>query len=122
MWDLPKPGIEPVSPAVVGGFFTTEPPGGPQSRPILTWSDPIHFEGIMIFCRICISFFLIIFLFFLYLFHNTVTKSLLCDKLPNPYSKYVCLAESHIVTTHRLLGGSASHWPSETSSFNSVTL
>ena len=25
MWDLPGPGIEPVSPT--GGFFTTEPPG-----------------------------------------------------------------------------------------------
>ena len=25
--DLPDPGIEPTSPAVVGGFFTTEPPG-----------------------------------------------------------------------------------------------
>ena len=30
--DLPEPGIEPVSPAflaLVGGFFTTEPPGKP---------------------------------------------------------------------------------------------
>ena len=25
--DLPDPGIEPVSPALAGGFFTTEPPG-----------------------------------------------------------------------------------------------
>ena len=25
MWDLPRPGIEPVSPALTGGFFTTEP-------------------------------------------------------------------------------------------------
>ena len=30
MWDLPGPGIEPVSPALAGGFFTTEPPGKPQ--------------------------------------------------------------------------------------------
>ena len=27
MWDLPGPGIEPMSPALAGGFFTTEPPG-----------------------------------------------------------------------------------------------
>ena len=27
MWDLPGPGIKPVSPALAGGFFTTEPPG-----------------------------------------------------------------------------------------------
>ena len=28
--DLPDPGIEPVSPALAGGFFTVEPPGKPQ--------------------------------------------------------------------------------------------
>ena len=28
--DLPDPGIEPVSPALEGGFFTTEPPGKPS--------------------------------------------------------------------------------------------
>ena len=28
--DLPNPGIEPVSPTLVGGFFTTEPPRKPQ--------------------------------------------------------------------------------------------
>ena len=27
MWDLPGPGIEPVSPAMAGGFLTTVPPG-----------------------------------------------------------------------------------------------
>ena len=27
MWDLPGPGIEPVSPALAGGFLTTGPPG-----------------------------------------------------------------------------------------------
>ena len=27
---LPDPGIEPVSPALAGGFFTTEPPGKPK--------------------------------------------------------------------------------------------
>ena len=27
MWDLPGPGIEPVSPALAGGFLTTAPPG-----------------------------------------------------------------------------------------------
>ena len=26
-WDLPNPGIEPTSPTLAGGFFTTEPPG-----------------------------------------------------------------------------------------------
>ena len=27
MWDLPEPGIEPMSPALAGGFLTTVPPG-----------------------------------------------------------------------------------------------
>ena len=29
MWDLPGPGLEPVSPALAGGFLTTVPPGKP---------------------------------------------------------------------------------------------
>jgi len=29
MWDLPGSGIEPVSPALAGEFFTTETPGKP---------------------------------------------------------------------------------------------
>ena len=27
MWDLPRPGLEPVSPALAGGFLTTVPAG-----------------------------------------------------------------------------------------------
>ena len=27
MWDLPEPGLKPMSPALVGGFLTTAPPG-----------------------------------------------------------------------------------------------
>ena len=27
MWDFPRPGIEPVSPALADGFLTPEPPG-----------------------------------------------------------------------------------------------
>ena len=27
MWDLPGPGLEPVSPALAGQFLTTAPPG-----------------------------------------------------------------------------------------------
>ena len=29
MWDLPRPGLEPVSPVLAGGFSTTAPPGKP---------------------------------------------------------------------------------------------
>ena len=31
MWDLPGPGLEPVSPALAGGFLTTVPPGKPET-------------------------------------------------------------------------------------------
>ena len=32
MWDLPRPGLEPVSPALAGRFSTTAPPGKPQQQ------------------------------------------------------------------------------------------
>ncbi|KAJ8790669.1 hypothetical protein J1605_021267 [Eschrichtius robustus] len=35
MWELPGPGIEPVSPALAGGFLTTVPPGKPPD-PVFT--------------------------------------------------------------------------------------
>ena len=34
MWDLPGLGVEPMSPALAGGFFTTEPPGKPYKVPL----------------------------------------------------------------------------------------
>ena len=30
MWDPPRPGLEPVSPALAGGLSTTAPPGKPS--------------------------------------------------------------------------------------------
>ena len=30
MWDLPRSGLEPMSPALAGGFLTTAPPGKPK--------------------------------------------------------------------------------------------
>ena len=35
MWDLPGPGLKPVSPALAGGFLTTAPPGKSQDQDIL---------------------------------------------------------------------------------------
>ena len=35
MWDLPRPGLEPVSPALAGRFSTTAPPG--KSEVFLMW-------------------------------------------------------------------------------------
>ena len=39
MWDLPGPGLKPVSPAPAGGFLTTAPPGKPNSV-IFTDEEP----------------------------------------------------------------------------------
>ena len=30
MWNLPRPGLKPVSPALAGGFSTIAPPGKPK--------------------------------------------------------------------------------------------
>ena len=35
MWDLPRPGLEPVSPALAGRFSTTAPPGKPDTVVLL---------------------------------------------------------------------------------------
>ena len=39
-WDPPRSGFEPVFPALVGGFFTTKPPGKPHLRIILKTFEP----------------------------------------------------------------------------------
>ena len=41
MWDLPGPGLEPVSPALAGGFLITAPPGKPWE--VLLDADGLHF-------------------------------------------------------------------------------
>ena len=43
MWDLPRPGLEPVSPALAGRFSTTAPPGKP-SIPFIH-SEAFHLIG-----------------------------------------------------------------------------
>ena len=48
MWDLPGPGLEPVSPALAGRFSTTAPPGKPYffpfyGRVIFHCMDSLHF-------------------------------------------------------------------------------
>ena len=40
MWDIPGPGLEPMSPALAGGFSTTVPPGKPGTRSFLGGSLP----------------------------------------------------------------------------------
>ena len=46
MWDLPRPGLEPVSPALAGSFSTTAPPGKP-TFPL--FQSPLFFSFILDF-------------------------------------------------------------------------
>ena len=50
MWDLPRPGIEPVSPALAGGFLTTVPPGKPQALLIVPEKQGT-LQRLMEFCQ-----------------------------------------------------------------------
>ena len=48
MWDPPRPGLEPVSPALAGRFSTTAPPGKPRS--ICFYSFGISTFAFTMFC------------------------------------------------------------------------
>ena len=51
MWDLPGPGIESVSPALAGGFFTTESPGKPEEALISGTTSYSAAAVALSFCR-----------------------------------------------------------------------
>ena len=38
LWDLPGPGVEPVSPALAGGFLSSAPPGKSDSLMFIPFS------------------------------------------------------------------------------------
>ena len=44
MWDLPRPGLKPVSPALAGRFSTTAPPGRPPLLMVLICISKIATE------------------------------------------------------------------------------
>ena len=56
MWDLPRPGLEPVSPALAGRFSTTAPPGKPLEVAVLmnTCSKPQDVSG-SVHCCFCLE-------------------------------------------------------------------
>ena len=51
MWDLPRPGLEPVSPALAGRFSTTVPPGKPKLS-VFYW---LNFGRLYVFRNLPIS-------------------------------------------------------------------
>ena len=50
MWDLPRPGLKPVSPALAGRFSTTAPPGKPNFLFLLR--DHLGEKSCFEFCQI----------------------------------------------------------------------
>ena len=60
MWDLPRPGLEPVCPALAGWFSTTAPPGKPPRRALFmmriisqrsSWSTVLDFHMLDYFLK-----------------------------------------------------------------------
>ena len=51
MWDLPRPGLEPVSPALAGRLPTTAPPGKPLGLYVLS----INFYFYLYYCILVLS-------------------------------------------------------------------
>ena len=45
MWDPPRPGLEPVSPALAGRFSTTAPPGKPLSLFLNAHGCPLYYSS-----------------------------------------------------------------------------
>ena len=54
MWDLPRPGLEPMSPALAGGFLTTAPPGKSLHSFLKDSFTGIKFQLCRGFCCFCI--------------------------------------------------------------------
>ena len=77
MWDLPRPGLEPVSPALAGGLPTTAPPGKPYLVVLICISMTTNGAERLSMCllAICVSFFWAVFIQGLCPFLNWVVCS-----------------------------------------------
>ena len=96
MWDLPRPGIEPVSPALTGGFLTTTPPGKPRqsiSRDVL----PI------------VQIFITEFYFFPELSFHPMCCAVYCGLFPTEYTSRYCPTLCFLISYLLFLAFSAKH-------------
>ena len=55
MWDPPRPGLEPVSPALAGVFSTTVPPGKPQPIRLLMTMLAVMIMNNQVFSQITLD-------------------------------------------------------------------
>ena len=92
MWDLPGPGLEPVSPALAGGFLTTVPSGKPlpsflkDSLSRSSWLTVFFFQDFKSCLledseeksAVNLFFFLILFIY-LFIIYGCVGSSFLCE-------------------------------------------
>ena len=78
MWDLPRPGLEPVSPALAGGPSTTVPPGKPyRSFLNLKWTYTMFIVLELVFLRINLRRLVLSVQFTRVLHHMTISRFLL---------------------------------------------
>ena len=54
MWDLPGPGLEPMSPALADGFLTTVPPGKPRGSNFNSLRALFFFTLFYLYLFICL--------------------------------------------------------------------
>ena len=56
LWNLPGPGLEPVSPVLAGGFLTTAPPGKSEEGPLKAAHSIFSelFRVVKIFFCVCV--------------------------------------------------------------------
>ena len=73
MWDLPRPGLEPVSPALAGRFSTTVPPGKPNF--FFIFNNVFYLNKFILFYFIFLS----SFLFFLTFHLSRVANKVWCS-------------------------------------------
>ena len=77
MWDLPRPGLEPVSPALAGRFLTTAPPGKPDSVFYILIYLCVYM-CVCIYMYICVYIYILFHSFFHYRFLQGFEYSSLC--------------------------------------------
>ena len=85
MWDLPRPGLEPVFPALAGGFSTTAPPGKPKR----TGFDIVSFYQVC-FCGYQCSLLVAALLIFISLFFSQMFYHFFTDSSKPSYAERWC--------------------------------